>query len=262
MCIEALIENRDESDNPHIGGSRPASRLLRVLAAPVVARRVALARDAEPPLRNTDKEQHLMTYPFANGFLPRGAGAPPPATSGAVFRETRLRAHPYLHPVAHCAAFAILLCVAAMAPAQAETRRLCDRRVTFDVVPPVDVPAHLSALSGIWKGTVIMAGGSEMCLSMVVKEVFPDGRVHLLMTWNLSMGGREDINNYVGMGEALHWPNKVENGEIRIDSKTRYNGVHYYYVMKVPTDSNPDMMEGRWMTDTHPQPVVLHRERR
>jgi hypothetical protein len=89
-----------------------------------------------------------------------------------------------------------------MAPAQAETRRLCDRRVTFDVVPPVGLPANLSALSGIWKGTVTMAGGSEMCLTIVVKEVFPDGRVHLLMTWNLSMGGRDDINNYVGMGEA------------------------------------------------------------
>ena len=107
-----------------------------------------------------------------------------------------------------------------------------------------------------------MAGGSEMCLSMVVKEVFPDGRVHLLMTWNLSMGGREDLNNYVGMGEVLHWPNKVENGEIRIDSKTRYNGVHYYYVMKVPTDSNPDIMEGQWMTDTHPQQVLLHRDKK
>jgi len=41
-----------------------------------------------------------------------------------------------------------------------------------------------------------------MCVSMVVKEVFPDGRVILLMTWNVSMGGREDINNFVGMGEA------------------------------------------------------------
>ncbi|HEV3214666.1 MAG TPA: hypothetical protein VGZ27_03040, partial [Vicinamibacterales bacterium] len=79
--------------------------------------------------------------------------------------------------------------------AASETRRLCDRRVTYDIVPPVDVPANLSILSGVWKGTIIMAGGSEMCVSMVVKEVFPDGRVILLMTWNVSMGGREDINN-------------------------------------------------------------------
>ncbi len=61
---------------------------------------------------------------------------------------------------------------------------------------------------------------------------------------------------------ALHWPNKVENGEIRIDSRTQYNGTHYYYVMAVPTESNPDVMQGRWMTDTHPQPVILHRERK
>gem|GEM_PF-936139 len=107
-----------------------------------------------------------------------------------------------------------------------------------------------------------MAGGGEMCVSIVVKEVFPDGEVHLLMTWNLAIGGRDDINNYVGMGEALHWPNKVEGGEIRIDSRTRYNGRHYYYVLKTPTDANPDIMEGQWMTDTHPQPVVLHREKK
>ncbi len=95
---------------------------------------------------------------------------------------------------------------------------------------------------------------------MVVKEVFPDGRVILLMTWNVSMGGREDINNFVGMGEALNWPNKVENGEIRIDGGNRWNGTHYYYVMKVPTAANPNVMVGSWMTETHPQPVILYRE--
>jgi hypothetical protein len=146
--------------------------------------------------------------------------------------------------------------------AASETRRLCDRRVTYDIVPPTDVPASLSILSGVWKGTIMMAGGSEMCVSMVVKEVFPDGRVILLMTWNVSIGGREDINNFVGMGEALDWPNKVENGEIRIDGGNRWNGTHYYYVMKVPTAANPDVMEGSWMTETHPQPVVFHREAR
>jgi|HubBroStandDraft_3_1064219.scaffolds.fasta_scaffold282690_2 hypothetical protein len=144
--------------------------------------------------------------------------------------------------------------------AASETRRLCDRRVTYDIVPPVDVPASLSILSGVWKGSIILAGGSEMCVSMVVKEVFPDGRVILLMTWNTSIGGREDINNFVGMGEALNWPNKVENGEIRIDGGNKWNGTHYYYVMKVPTAANPDVMEGSWMTETHPQPVVLYRE--
>ena len=121
--------------------------------------------------------------------------------------------------------------------------------------------ASLSILSGVWKGTVIMAGGSEMCVSMVVKEVFPDGRVILAMTWNVSIGGREDINNFVGMGEAPNWPNKVENGELRIDSGTKWNGTHYYYVMKLPTAANPDVMEGSWMTENHPQPVVLHRNR-
>jgi hypothetical protein len=144
-----------------------------------------------------------------------------------------------------------------------ETRRLCDRRVTYEVVPPsVDVPASLSILSGVWKGTIIMAGGAEMCVSMVVKEVLPDGKVILLMTWNVSMGGREDINNVVSMGEVLNWPNKAENGEIRIDGGNRWNGTHYYYVMKVPTAANPDVMEGRWMTETHPQPIVLYREAR
>jgi hypothetical protein len=144
--------------------------------------------------------------------------------------------------------------------AASETRRLCDQRVTYDIVPPVDVAASLSILSGVWKGTIIMAGGAEMCVSMVVKEVFPDGRVILLMTWNTSMGGREDINNVVGMGEALNWPNKAENGELRIDGGNRWHGTHYYYVMKVPTAANPDVMEGSWMTETHPQPIVLYRE--
>ena len=82
----------------------------------------------------------------------------------------------------------------------------------------------LSRLSGVWKGTVTFAGGSEMCVAMVVKEVFPDGRVMLAMAWNVAMGGREDINNVVGMGEAPNWPNKVENGELRIDSGTKWNG--------------------------------------
>ncbi len=144
--------------------------------------------------------------------------------------------------------------------AATETRRLCDRRVTYDIAPPVNVPESLSILSGVWKGTIILAGGSEMCVSMVVKEVSPDGRVILLMTWNTSIGGREDINNFVGMGEALNWPNKVENGEIKIDGGNKWNGTHYYYVMKVPTAANPDVMEGSWMTETHPQPVVLYRE--
>jgi hypothetical protein len=157
---------------------------------------------------------------------------------------------------------ALLLCVLVACSAQAETRRLCDRRVTYDIVTPVDLPTSLSILSGVWKGTVILAGGSEMCVSMVVKEVFPDGRVTLLMTWNISIGGREDINNFVGMGEALNWPNKVENGEIKIDSGNKWNGTHYYYVMDVPTEADPDVMRGRWMTDTHPQPVVLYREKR
>ena len=95
-----------------------------------------------------------------------------------------------------------------------ETRRLCDRRITYDIVPPVNVSAGLSRLSGVWKGTVTLAGGSEMCVAMVVKEVFPDGRVMLAMAWNVSMGGREDINNFVGLGDAPNWPTKVENGEL------------------------------------------------
>src|SRR5260370_33356740 len=122
--------------------------------------------------------------------------------------------------------------------AASETRRLCDRRVTYDIVPPVDVPASLSILSGVWKGTIIMAGGSEMCVSMVVKEVFPDGRVILLMTWNVSMGGREDINNFVSMGEGLNWPNEAEHGEIRIDSGNRGHGTHDYHVMEWPAAAN------------------------
>ena len=142
-----------------------------------------------------------------------------------------------------------------------ETRRLCDRRITYDVVPPVNVSPGLSRLSGVWKGTVTLAGGSEMCVAMVVKEVFPDGRVMLAMAWNVSMGGREDINNFVGLGDAPNWPNKVENGELRIDSGTKWNGTHYYYVLRLPTAGRPDVIEGRWMTENHPQPVVLHRDR-
>jgi hypothetical protein len=158
-------------------------------------------------------------------------------------------------------AFCAVASLATESSAAQVTRRLCDRQVTYDIVPPVNVPANLSILSGVWKGTIAMAGGSEMCVSVVVKEVFPDGRVILAMTWNVGIGGREDINNFVGLGEAPNWPNKVENGELRIDSGNRWNGTHYYYVMKVPTAANPDVMEGRWMKDNHPQPVVLYRER-
>jgi hypothetical protein len=140
------------------------------------------------------------------------------------------------------------------------TRRLCDRRLTYDVVPPINVSPGLSRLSGVWKGTIILAGGSEMCVAMVVKEVFPDGRVILAMAWNVSMGGREDINNFVGLGDAPNWPNKVENGELRIDSGTKWNGTHYYYLLKLPTAGRPDVIEGRWMTENHPQPVVLYRD--
>lgn len=154
---------------------------------------------------------------------------------------------------------AISLCAPSTISAKAETRRLCDRLVTYEIVPPVGLPPSLSILSGVWKGTITLAGGSEMCVSMVVKEVFPDGRVNLLITWNVSIGGRDDINNVVGMGEVLNWPNRVENGEIRIDGGNRFNGTHYYYVMKTPIEANPDVMEGKWVTDTHPQPVVLYR---
>lgn len=146
--------------------------------------------------------------------------------------------------------------------AASETRRLCDQRVTYDVRPPVNVPPNLSILSGVWKGTIIMAGNAEMCVAMVVKEVQPDGRVVLLMTWNTSIGGREDINNVVGMGEALNWPNKVENGQLRIDANNKYHGTHYYYVMNVPSADSPDTMEGNWMTNDDPQPIVLYREAR
>ena len=164
--------------------------------------------------------------------------------------------------VAAALAFCTFTSLAGEGSAASVTRRLCDRRITYDIVPPVDVPASLSMLSGVWKGMITMAGGSEMCVAMVVKEIFPDGRVVLAMTWNVSMGGREDINNVVSMGEALNWPNKVENGEIRIDGGNRWNGTHYYYVMKMPTAANPDVIEGSWMTETHPQPLVLHREAR
>jgi hypothetical protein len=158
----------------------------------------------------------------------------------------------------------LVFCAAASLPTEGSaadvTRRLCDRRITYDVVPPVNVSPGLSRLSGVWKGTVILAGGSEMCVAMVVKEVFPDGRVMLAMAWNTSMGGREDINNFVGLGDAPNWPNKVENGELRVDSGTKWNGTHYYYLMKLPTAARPDVIEGRWMTENHPQPVVLHRD--
>ena len=170
-------------------------------------------------------------------------------------------------PTTRIAIALVLFCQAVALPlagkrfAAEETRRLCVRRVTYDIVPPVGVPAEIGRLSGVWKGTIAFAGGSEMCVSMVVKEVFPDGRVILAMTWNVSIGGREDINNFVGMGEAPNWPNKVENGELRIDSGTKWNGTHYYYVMKLPTAANPDVMEGRWMTENHPQPVVLYRDK-
>jgi len=162
---------------------------------------------------------------------------------------------------------ALALCVFATSGratfAAAETRRLCDRRVTYDIVPPgADVPAPLRRLSGVWSGMITFAGGSQMCVSVVVKQIFPDGMVTLAVTWNVSVGGREDINNFVSLGEAPEWPNKVENGELRIDSGNRWHGVHYYYVLKVPSEAKPDVMEGKWMTDTHPQPVVLHRVKR
>lgn len=151
--------------------------------------------------------------------------------------------------------------VSTEAAAENMTRRFCDQQVTYDIVPPVDVPADLARLSGVWRGTVILAGGSEMCVAMIVKEVSADGQVVLAIAWNVSMGGREDNNNFVGMGVAPNWPNKVENGELRIDSGTKWNGTHYYYVMKPPTAAKPDVMEGRWMADTHSHRIVLYRDR-
>ena len=156
---------------------------------------------------------------------------------------------------------ALALPLAGKSFAAEETRRLCDRQVTYDVVPPVDLPAELSRFSGVWKGTVAFPGGGEMCVAMVVKKMFPDGRVILLVAWNVGIGGREDINNIVGLGEAPNWPNKIENGELRIDSGTKWNGRHYYYVLNPPTDARPDVMEGRFMADNDAQPVVLYRER-
>jgi hypothetical protein len=170
-------------------------------------------------------------------------------------------------PVARIAIALVLACQALALPlagksfATEQTRRLCDRRLTYDVVPPVGVPAEFGRLSGVWTGTVTFAGGGEMCVAMVVKEVLPDGRVILAMAWNVAMGGREDINNVVGLGETPNWPNKVENGALRIDSGTKWNGRHYYYVLKLPTDARPDVIEGRWMADNDAQAIVLHRER-
>ena len=162
-------------------------------------------------------------------------------------------------------AIALVFCAAASGATEGAaadvTRRLCDQRVTFDIVPPIGVSPDLGRLSGVWKGTVTLAGGSEMCVAMVVKEVFADGRVMLAMAWNVSIGGREDINNFVGLGAAANWLNKVENDELRIDSGTKWNGTHYYYLLKLPTADRPDVIKGRWMTENHPQPVVLHRDR-
>ena len=90
-------------------------------------------------------------------------------------------------PVARIAIALVLACQALALPlagksfAAEETRRLCDRRVKYEVAPPVDVPAELGRLSGVWKGTVTFAGGGEMCVAMVVKEVLPDGRLILAM---------------------------------------------------------------------------------
>jgi len=170
-------------------------------------------------------------------------------------------------PVVRIAVTLALACQA-LAPALAgksfaaqETRRLCDRTVSYDMAPPVDVPAELARLYGVWKGTVIFAGGSEMCVGVVVKEVSPDGRVILFLTWNLGIGGRDDINNSVGLGEARNWINQVENGKLRIDSGTKWNGRHYYYVLNLPTDGRPDVIEGRFMTDNNAQPIMLYREK-
>ena len=156
---------------------------------------------------------------------------------------------------------ALALPLAGKSLAAQKTGRLCDRPVTYDVVPPVDVPAELGRLSGVWKGTVVFAGGSEMCVAIVVKEAFADGRVILLFAWNIGTAGRGEIYNVVGLGEAPNWPNKVENGELRIDSGTKWNGRHYYYVLALPTAARPDVIEGRFMTDNDAQPIVLHREK-
>ncbi|MGD9885790.1 MAG: hypothetical protein AB7U95_37400, partial [Reyranella sp.] len=104
--------------------------------------------------------------------------------------------------IATALACCVVASIASEGSAAQITRRLCDRPLTYDVVPPSDVPPGLELLSGVWTGTVIMAGGGEMCLAMVVKDILPDGRVLLAMAWNVSIGGREDINNVVGMGEA------------------------------------------------------------
>jgi len=170
-------------------------------------------------------------------------------------------------PVARIAIALTLACLVLAPPlagqsgAAQETRRLCDRQVTYDVVRPADVPAEIGRLSGVWKGSVVFAGGSEMCLAIIVQQVSSDGQVILDLTWNIGVGGREDMFNNIGLGEALNWRNKVENGRLRIDSGTKWNGRHYYYVLDLPTEGRPDVIEGRFMVDTHAEPIVLHREK-
>src|SRR5262249_61168303 len=74
--------------------------------------------------------------------------------------------------------------------AAAETRRLCDRRVTYDIVPPgADIPAELRRPSGVWAGKGTFAGGSPRCLSVVVKQIFPHGQGILAVAWDCSAGG-------------------------------------------------------------------------
>ena len=86
--------------------------------------------------------------------------------------------------------------VSTEAAAENMTRRFCDQRVTYDIVPPVDVPADLARLSGVWRGTVILAGGSEMCVAMIVKEVSADGQVVLAIAWT----GAEWLRGHVFTG--------------------------------------------------------------
>ena len=45
------------------------------------------------------------------------------------------------------------------------TRRFCDRQLTYDIVPPVDVAPDLSRLSGVWKGTVKLSPAAARCAS-------------------------------------------------------------------------------------------------
>jgi hypothetical protein len=94
---------------------------------------------------------------------------------------------------------AACLAAVAVAPAAgAQTLNMCGQSVQYTVVPPSpQVPANLSAFSGVWVGN----WPSGVCHVMVIENVMPDGTVSILDVYGPDDSGKA--------GGTMRYPGKI-----------------------------------------------------